>query len=181
MSHKDAEAFKQQWTKFVTKVKGKLIKETKKQALDFELAQQILRDAKDSWASSYEANGRWLSEYNETDYKKGKRIHDILMYDMTFEEQKQKKNFLLLLLYLIPFVCAGAGFLIAMFLTTNLSIRISRDRPPAPAAMSCGYMVKSVLCESRGPELDKPGLQALLCHLLVRNASSSSEPPLPCL
>ena len=54
--------------------------------------------------------------------------------------------------------------------------------PPAtPAAMSCGYMVKSVLCESRGPELDKPGLQALLCHLLVWNASSSSEPPLPCL
>lgn len=53
--------------------------------------------------------------------------------------------------------------------------------PPAPAAMSCGYMMKSVLCESRGPELDKPGLQSLLCHLLVRNASSSSEPPLPCL
>ena len=153
MSHKDTEAFKQQWTKFLTKVKGKLIKETKKQPLDFALAQQTLRDAKESWTSSYEANGRWLSEYSESDYKKGKRIHDILMYDMTFEEQKQKKNILLLLLYLIPLVCAGAGFLIAMFFTSNLSIRISSAAIPAVLTVFTVRMIVANIKANRKKKL----------------------------
>ena len=131
MSHTDVEIFTQHWNKFLTKVKGKLIKETKKQNLDYKLAQEILSESKESWGSDFEASGRWLNEYSETDYRKGKRIHDILLHNMDFEEIPRKKNLLLILLYLIPLVCGGAGFLIAMFITGSLSIRISCAAVPA--------------------------------------------------
>lgn len=131
MSHTDVEAFTQQWSKFVTKVKGKLLKETKKQPLDIDIATEVLTDAKACWGSSYEASGRWLNDYSDKDYKKGKKIHDILLYEMCFEEIKPKKNLLLLLLYLITLACAGAGFLIAMFITPDWTIRIISGVIPA--------------------------------------------------
>ena len=161
MSHTDVEAFKQHWSKFVTKVKGKLIKESKKQPLDCELAQQVLTDAKEGWGSSYEANGRWLSEYNEQDYKKGKRIHDILLHKMTFEEIEGKNNILFILLYLIPLVLAAAGFLIAMCFTASWGIRLTSAAIPAVLSVLTARMIVRNIKANRKKQLIADYLEQL--------------------
>jgi len=130
MTHADIDSFSSEWNKFTTKVKGKLLKESKRKPVDYHTAEEILRETKVCWSSPYEATGRWLKGLSEKDSDKGTRI--IAQLDkIHFEEIAERKSPLPFLLFIIPLLFGAGGFLIAMFLTQSWLIRIASAVLPA--------------------------------------------------
>ena len=145
MPYSDTKTFRQHWNKFITKLKGRILKESKKQPLDYESYKEILEDVKLCWSSSYETNGRWLNGFVEADPNKGKRISDILLEDMTFEEEKEKVSLLRFLVFLLPLVFGGLGFLIAKLLKAKLLIQIISGGVPALLMiLSCIVILRGI-------------------------------------
>lgn len=155
MPYSDTKTFRQHWNKFITKLKGRILKESKVQPLTYENYKEILEDVKLCWSSSFEANGRWLKGFVDTDPIKGKRISDILLEDMSFEEEKEKSSPLRFLIFLLPLLIGGSGFLIAKLLKTKLLIQIISGGVPALLMiLSCIVILRGIKATSRRKLID---------------------------
>jgi len=90
-----------------------------------------LRDARLSWESDYDENGRWLKKYKEENTEKGKMIYDILLEDMIFTEINSAKGNNEVMNYIIPVVGAVAGFGISSLLHANAIVKAVSTIAPA--------------------------------------------------
>lgn len=82
------ETFEKIWDSFYNSVKGALISESEKEPLTFSRAKMILAKECINWQNDFTTSGRWLSELQKIDEKKGKEIRRILTEDMCFTEEK---------------------------------------------------------------------------------------------
>lgn len=82
------ETFEKIWDSFLNSVKGALIAESEKEPLTFPRAKMILAEKSINWQNDYTTSGRWLSELQKLDARKGKEIRRILTEDMCFTEEK---------------------------------------------------------------------------------------------
>lgn len=82
------ETFEKIWDSFLNSVKGALIAESEKEPLTFSRAKMILDRESVNWQNDFTTSGRWLSDLQKSDEKKGKEIRRILTEDMCFTEEK---------------------------------------------------------------------------------------------
>lgn len=113
MENTNKEKFESLWKDFVALVKGKLITTANKQTLSTPLANLLLNDAKSSWGSEYEINGKWLSKFMETEPDKAALIRNVLLEDMTFSEVEATKPFPSFYNYIVPTAGAIAGLVVS--------------------------------------------------------------------
>lgn len=125
------DSFEKQWEKFLTSLKGKILKESSKQQLTYPLLNLLLRDARLCWESDYDENGRWLKKYKEENPEKGELIYNILLEDMVFTEIKPAKGNSEIMNYALPVVGAVAGFGISSLLHANAIIKAVSTIAPA--------------------------------------------------
>lgn len=130
MTHTNTEIFSHQWEKYITKVKGRIIRETKDNAVDYAVLKDILNNSKTDWFSSFESIGRWLKDFSQREPAKGKQIEDVLN-TMQFKEEPLPRSPLRFLVYILPVLFAVGGFLVAMFFSNNWLIRIASAVLPA--------------------------------------------------
>ena len=125
------DSFEKQWEKFLTSLKGKILKESAKQQLTCPLLNLLLRDARLCWESDYDENGRWLNNYKAENPEKGELIYNILLEDMIFTEIKSAKGNSEIMNYAIPIAGAVAGFGISSLLHANAIIKAVSTIAPA--------------------------------------------------
>jgi hypothetical protein len=113
MENTDKEKFESLWRDFVALVKGKLITTANKQMLSTPLANLILNDAKASWGSEYDINGKWLSKLTEVEPDKAALIRAVLLDDMTFTNVETNKPFPSYYNYIVPTAGAIAGLVVS--------------------------------------------------------------------
>lgn len=127
------ESFEKQWGKFLTTVKGKLVRESKTQKITYPLLNLLLQDVRLNWDSEFEENGRWLKGYKKANPEAGERIQHILLKKMAFTEITQKKDNSQLMNYVVPVIGAAAGIGISTILHANLAIKAVSTVVPAVA------------------------------------------------
>lgn len=76
------------WDSFANVMRGALLAEAAKGPLTFARAKMILAKESLSWQNDFATTGRWLSEFQKLDERKGKEIRRILTQDMKFFEEK---------------------------------------------------------------------------------------------
>lgn len=106
----DKEIFEKHWEKFITRLKGKMIKQSEKQKLTYPMVKLLLSDTVLDWGSEYDEIGRWLMDYSKRNPEQGGRIRNVLMDDMNFTEIAQQKDYSEVINYAVPLAGAIAGF-----------------------------------------------------------------------
>lgn len=146
MKAKNVERFEKCWGKFITKLKGRMIKQSEQQQLTYPLLKLTLSDAASCWGSEYEENGRWLMQYSEEEPEKGRLIHRILLENMEFIEIPLQKDMTDMLNYAVPLAGAAAGLgLSHLFRVKAIGQAISTIVPAAvlyPSMKTLGENIK---------------------------------------
>lgn len=130
MANTNCENFQKLWNQFITKLKGRIIKEDRRQPLDFESFEMILEDTKGCWSSSFEAGGRWLKDLSEKDSEKGKKVKKIIS-DMKFHRIPQKKNLWRFLVYLLPLLFGAGGYFVSTLFSSLWYVWVASAVVPA--------------------------------------------------
>ena len=76
--------FLSNWTKFIAKLKGRLLGMSKNGELTFKAVSEIFDSEREFWLSHYEEGGRWIERFSEQDATKGEIIRNILVNDLQF-------------------------------------------------------------------------------------------------
>ncbi len=129
--NQDTQAFESAWKHFETTVKGKLLEKMKQQDVTVGLANILLKDAALCWASSYGAEGRWLSQYTERNPEKGKAVASILKDKMSFSSDVVPQKVSPYLKYGVAAVGAVIGGGIAGMFTSKLIPQLIGAAVPA--------------------------------------------------
>lgn len=79
------------WDSFVTTIRGALRTAAQTNSLDYDTAQAILVREAMCWQGDYEPEGRWVNSLLKEDEPKGTLVRKILVQDMTFHKQDEKK------------------------------------------------------------------------------------------
>lgn len=139
--------FENVWKKFMIRLKGELMEQTKNAPLTFSVADITLSNAATAWSISYDECGRWLMTYSQTEPEKGALISDILTKDMRFTEIAPAKGVPAAAKIAIPAAGAVAGFCISHFLGAGVLVQaISTVAPAAllyPATVSFSSTAES--------------------------------------
>ena len=131
MKSKDKVSFEKRWNSFLITLKGKMLKESAKQQITCPLLNLLLYDARLSWESDYDENGRWLKKYKEENPEKGELIQKILLKDMVFTEVKAIKGNSEIINFVIPVVGAFAGLGVSTYLHANTIVKVISTIAPA--------------------------------------------------
>ena len=113
----ETEQFERNWKKFVVVLHGKMLTRPAKSELTPRIANMMLSEALEVWSSEVDEAGRWLLTVMQSDIRKGKEIEKIFLDEIHFRKRKNIKRIPKVLLYIIPILCAVAGFFIARICT----------------------------------------------------------------
>ena len=155
--------FENNWKKFIIKLKGELMEQSKSRPLTFDTADIALTNAATAWTLSYDECGRWLMTYCQNNPEKGALVTEILTKDIHFSKIDPPKGFPEIAKIAIPAAGAAAGFCISHFLGASVVVQLISTAAPAvllyPAALSFAQTSESgaqkTLLESYLSQLDK--------------------------
>jgi len=156
-----SEEFKKIWNQFMRKLQGRIIKETKRQPMSFELLEIILEDTKLCWESSYEASGRWLKNLADTDKNKADKIKYILLKDMKFHKVEQKMTWCRYLVYLLPVVMGVGGYFVSTLFNSNWIIIAASAAVPAIIMLLSARLLEKNIKANQSKKLQSEYLEQL--------------------
>lgn len=84
--------FRSNWTKFMAKLKGRLLGMSKNGELTFQAVSEIFDSEREFWLSHYEEGGRWIERFSEQDTTRGDIIRKILANDLHFSKSVKPKS-----------------------------------------------------------------------------------------
>lgn len=138
----DQTTFECLWEKFIVRLKGKMLRQMAKGALDIGALKLILLDASAGWDSNEEEGGRWLHGYAQEHPEKGELLRNILVEDMRFAEVTYPRVFPQTLEYILPVGGAAVGLGLSSFFQANWKVRAAATVGPGvllyPAVRAVG-------------------------------------------
>lgn len=144
---KDVELFEKYWEQFLTRVKGRMMKQAKKQEMTYPLLNLLLSDISLSWDSNVEESGRWLGQYCEKNPQKGGMIRQILLEDMEFSEILGNEKGSDAMNYIVSAAGAATGYCISSALHAGKVAKTISTVVPAlllyPSAKAVGENTKN--------------------------------------
>lgn len=147
------ELFIQQWDKFVTRVRGKLLQQVKKQqVLTLSVAKLQLADCAIDWSSDIDENGRWLRNLTAKDPARGRAVRQVLE-DMTFAEPDTGKKLPDALDLAVPVAGAAAGVGIALMADAGTLVKAVSAVAPAAVLYPVTKQVRTTVNEKKDQDL----------------------------
>lgn len=128
------EIFLQNWTNFLSELRGKLLTTSKTQELSLPLANLVLSELSGYWFSSYDVKGVWFTEYCNTHINEGQCIMNILTNDLKFVTKEESPVMSNGTKYLLSLVGAALGFGVSSLFGVSRVIKVTATIIPMLAA-----------------------------------------------
>lgn len=139
------EEFLSNWTKFIAKLKGRLLGMSKNDELAFQVISEILDNEREFWLSHYEEGGRWIERFSEQDAAMGDVIRNIMANDLQFNGSITPKSNIGMHRILRIAIGAVVGFLLIRLSPDSWVLKSKellkfRDLIPYCSAGICGIV-----------------------------------------
>lgn len=118
------ELFLQNWSNFLSELRGKLLTTARAQDLSLPLANLILSELACYWFSSSDVKGAWLNKYCNTHINEGECISNILTNDLKFETKEEIAIMSNSTKYLLSIAGAAIGFGLSSYFDVSKTIKI---------------------------------------------------------